>query len=259
MREHSTNLVRWGGITAVVAGLKFVVVAACSDPRAERRQQGDDAAGQAASGEQRRGAEFAAPLGSLRSGRLVFADGAPRVTVRADPSMSDLYRAGFEGRAPRVGAEDGTVTIRYPRLPRSEWRYYLRERPAAVALNARIPWDIEIHDGASRLTADLRGLELRSFELSGGASRVEVTLPPPSGSVPVRVLGGASNVAIHRPEDVAAQIRVGGGSTNLAFDDKHFGAVGGEVSLRSPGYEGAPDRYDITITGGTTSLTIDAG
>ena len=95
--------------------------------------------------------------------------------------------------------------------------------------------------------------------MSGGASRVEVTLPPASGIVPVRVLGGASNVAIHRPEGVSAQIRVGGGSTNLAFDERCFGAVGGEVGLQSPDYAGASDRYDITISGGASSVIIDAG
>jgi hypothetical protein len=219
---------------------------------------GGDAAGQPASEEQRQeGSAFAAPLGSLRNGRLVFASGAFRVTVRTDPSMADLYRLRFEGQAPRVAAEGGTVTIRYPRFPLSGWLYYTCERPAEVALNARIPWDIEIHDGASRFTADLRELELRSFEVSGGASRMEVTLPRPSGVVPVRVLGGASKVDIHRSGGVAARVRVGGGSTSLTFDEQRFGAVGGEVSLQSPYYEGAPDRYEITITGGASSLTID--
>jgi hypothetical protein len=219
---------------------------------------GADVAEQAASRGRRQGTEFAAPLGSVKSGRLIFASGASWVTVRADPSMADLYHARFEGQAPPVGAKDGTVTIRYPRFLLFDWLYYLRGRPAEVALNVQIPWDIEIRNGVSRLTADLRGLELHSLEVSGGVSRVEVTLPPPSGIVPVRVLGGASNVAIHRPEGVAAQILVGGGSTNLAFDERRFGAVGGEVSLQSPEYEGASDRYDIVITGGASGLTIDA-
>src|SRR3712207_6726137 len=139
---------------------------------------GADTAGQAASRGQRQGNEFAAPLGSVRSGRLIFASGASSVTVRADPSMADLYHARFEGQVPRVGAQGGTVTIRYPRFPFFDWLYYLRERPAEVSLNAQIPWDIEIRGGTSRLTADLRGLELGSFVMSGGASRVEVTLPP---------------------------------------------------------------------------------
>jgi hypothetical protein len=227
--------------------------------RAERDgpANGGGATGRAA--EQRQGGEFATPLGLLRNRRLVFASGASCVTVRADPSMADLYRARFEGRAPRIAAEDGTVTIRYPRFPHIDRLGYLRERPTEVALNASIPWDVEIRDGASRLTADLRGLELRSFEVSGGASRLELTLPPPAGTVPVRILGGASNVAIHRLEAAAAGVRMGGGSTNVAFDDQRFSAVGGELSLRSPDYERASDRYDITITGGASGLTIDAG
>ena len=171
--------------------------------------------------------------------------------------MGSLYRARFEGRAPHVSAEDGTVAIRYPRFSLFDWLYHLRERPAEVVLNARILWGIEIRDGASGLTADLRGLRLRSFEASGGASRVELTLPRPSGTVPVRVLGGASKVAIHRPEGVAARLRVVGGSTNLAFDEECFGAVGGEVRLQSPHYEGASDRYNITITGGASNVAID--
>ena len=229
-------------------------------PERNSPANGGDETGRAAAGEQCQGTDFTAPLGSLRSGRLVFASGASRLTVRADPSITGLYHASFEGRVPRVGAEDGTVIIRYPRFLLFDWLYYsgLRERPAEVALNAQVPWGIQIREGASRLTADLLGLELRSFEVSGGASRVEVTLPPPSGIVPVRVLGGVSNVAIHRPEGVAARVRLGSGSTNLAFDDQRFGAIGGEVNLQSPDYEGASDRYDITVTGGTSNLTIDA-
>ena len=173
--------------------------------------------------------------------------------------MTDLYRARPERTVPTVRTREGTVTVQYPRFPPLlDWLYYLREPPAEVALNARIPWEIEIRDGASRLIADLLGLELRSFELSGGASRVELNLPTPSGTVPVRLLGGASNLAIRRPHGVAAQIRVGGGSTNLAFDEERFGAVGGEVSLHSPNYEGASDRYDFTISGGASNVAIDA-
>jgi hypothetical protein len=198
---------------------------------------------------------FAAPLGSVTEGRLEFGRGAASLTIHSGSAIASLYRARFDGPKPRVRMEGGTVNIWYPRtLHPFDWR----KRAAEVELNALVPWDVEIRDGASRLTADLSGLELRSFELSGGGSRVELTLPPPSGTVPVRVLGGASNVAIHRPEGVAARVRVVGGSTNLAFDNRHFGAVRGEVSLQSQGYDDARDRYDITITGGASGLTIDA-
>jgi hypothetical protein len=75
--------------------------------------------------------------------------------------------------------------------------------------------------------------------------------------VAVVILGGASNVAIRRPEGVAARLRVDGGATNLKFDDRYIGAAGGELDLLSGDYDGAADRYDIAITGGANNLSID--
>jgi len=60
--------------------------------------------------------EFAAPLGSATNGRLEFARGADNLTIHADTSTADLYRARFEGIAPDVRAEDGTVKVDYPRV-----------------------------------------------------------------------------------------------------------------------------------------------
>ena len=151
--------------------------------------KGREATGRTAPGEGHRGGNFTAPLGSLRSGRLVFASGISWVTVRADPLMAELYHAHFEGWTPHVSAKDGTVTMRYPRFPLFDWLYYLRERPAEVVLNAQVPWDIEIQDGVSRLTADLRGLELCLFEANGGASGLSINHTTTTDSRPLHELG----------------------------------------------------------------------
>ena len=201
-----------------------------------------------------RNRDFAAPRGSLASGRLRFVRGASDVIIRADSSTGDLYHARFDGAVPEVWTEGGVVNLRYPRFFHPFGR---RGRTGKVVLNAAIPWHIEVRDSASKLTADLSQLKLGSFEVSGGASKVELTLPRVSGLAPVGILGGASNVVIHRPEGVATRVRIVGGSTNLTFEDQHFGAVGGEVSLQSPNYEGTPERYDITITGGASNVEID--
>ena len=159
---------------------------------------------------------------------------------------------------PIVGVHGGIVTIRYPRVASCDWTSNRPERPAEVALNAGIPWDVEVRGGASRLLADLSRLRLGSLKVDGGVSRLEVVLPAPSGVVTVVILGGASNVAIRRPEGVAARLRVDGGATNLTFDDRHIGAAGGEQDLQSSGdYDGAADRYDIAVTGGANNLSID--
>ncbi len=198
--------------------------------------------------------DYTTPLGSITHGRLQFTRGAANVTLRADSAIGDLYRARFDGPPPEVHAQDGAVTIRYPRTFHPfDWR----KRTAEVTLNPAIPWQIEFHGGLSRLDADLSVLELGSFEVTGGASGVAVTLPRPSGTVSVRVSGGASDVSIHRPEGVAARIRVGRGVSKLAFDEQRFGAIGGETRLQTIDCDGAADRYDLEVTGGASKISID--
>jgi len=200
---------------------------------------------------------FAAQLGVSRSGRLRFMNGAHRVAIRADLRGRGLYRARFGDRMPMVGVQGGVVTIRYPRVPACDWLDCPSERPAEVELNARIPWEIEVRGGASRLVADLRELRIGSLSMNGGASRLQMMLPTPAGAVLVVILGGASNVAIRRPEGVAARLRVGGGATHLRFDDRRIGAAGSELDLRDRAYDGAANRYDVAVTGGANNVSID--
>src|SRR5215212_10561903 len=135
------------------------------------------------------GGEFSAPLGSAQRGRVVFANGAFRLALRGASEMDNLYRACFEGPAPKVEVADGTVTFRYSRRLRGlfEWR---NRSGGELTLNAAVPWEVE---------ADLSVLELTSFVLTRGFSDVDLTLPEPSGVVPVRLSGGASEVNIRRP------------------------------------------------------------
>jgi hypothetical protein len=202
------------------------------------------------------GDHFTAPLGFLRSGRLRFTNGAHRVVIRADSHLRGLYHACFGDRMPTVVVQGGTVTIRYPQVLTCDWLNCRSERPAEVALNACIPWDLEVRGGVSGLVADLHGLRLGSLSLEGGASRVKVVLPAPSGTVSVVILGGASNVTIRRPEGVAAWLRVSGGTTNLKFDDRRISAVGGELDLRDRVYDSA-NCYDVAVTGGVNNVSID--
>jgi hypothetical protein len=210
-----------------------------------------------ASPDDRSSGRFVAPLGSVRSGHLRFTNGAHRIVIRAESRLRSLCRAHFGKRMPTVSARRGVVTIRYTGFPTGDWLYRRSERPAEVALNTSIPWDIEIRGGASRLVADLRGLRLGSLMVDGGASRLEVILPAPSGIVTVLILGGASNIAVHYPEGVPTRLCVDGGVTNLKFDDRHVGAAGGELDLSSTGYSGATGRYDITVTGGANNLSVE--
>src|SRR5262245_46120295 len=204
--------------------------------------------------------DSAAPLGTATRGRLEFVRGASLVTIDTSMAMPDLYRAHFEGPSPRVAVREGAVSVQYPRLSLAEWARYalLWGRHAAeITLNAAIPWQIEIRGGVSKFRADLREARLTSLEVRGGASEVEVLLPPPTGVVAVRIGGGASNVTLCRPAGVAVGVQVRGGASKLAFDEQHFGAIGGGVRLATAGYSSAADRYEIIVAGGASRLTIE--
>ena len=200
---------------------------------------------------------FPAPLDLPRSGRLRFTNGAHRIVIQANSRLRGLYRARLGDRMSIIGVLRGIVTIQIPRFSGGDWLNDWSGRLAEVELNASIPWDVEVRGGASRLLADLSGLCLGSLKVDGGASRLEVVLPAPSGIVTMVILGGASNVAIRRPEGVAARLRVDGGATNLTFDYRHIGVAGGVLDLQSGDYDGAADRYDIAVTGGANNLSID--
>jgi DNA-binding HxlR family transcriptional regulator len=199
------------------------------------------------------GGDFTAPLEGVRSGRLVFSSWASRLHLRADAAMDELYRASFEGPVPDVNVEGGTVTFRYPRRLRFfDWS----KQGAEVALNAAVPWQIELRGGASEVVAELGGLDVSGLEVKGGASSFRVELPAPSGTVPVRISGGASEIVVRRPPRVAARVRLKGWVSQLTFDDQTFGAVGSDVRLQSPGYEDAARRYDVEVTGSASDVTL---
>jgi hypothetical protein len=192
--------------------------------------------------------ELAAPLGSVAMGRLVFVRGAVHLTIGVDASMKDLYRARFEGKMPDVRVDGGTVTVKY--------RPSLHRTSGEITLSGQVPWAIKARMGMSDVVADLQGLELTGLEISGGVSRLEVRLPRPKATVPVRVGAGASDVELVRPAGVPVRVRIGGGGSKLAIDDLHLGAAGGKTDWQSPDYELVEGRYDIEIGAGASKVTV---
>lgn len=188
---------------------------------------------------------LSAPLGSVDSGHLVFAHGAAHLTIRVDGSMDDLYRARFEGKVPEVRAEGGTVTIRY--------RPSLHPTRGDITLNGRIPWTINAHAGMSDVVAALEGLQLLSWEVSAGASKIEARLPRPKDTVRIKIGAGASHVELIRPAGVPVRVHIGAGASNLAIDDFRGS---GRIQWRSPDYDQLEGRYDLEIGAGASNLTV---
>ncbi len=199
---------------------------------------------------------FSAPLEGQESGRLFVSCGISRLTVRTDKEIAELYQARFEGPVPDVKTKEGAVTIRYPRRLLGLGG---KQGTAEFALSPALPWRIVIQGGAAEVVAELDGLDLAGLEVTGGFSMIRLDLPVPSGVVPIRITGGASEITVRRPAGVAARVHIKGWVSELIFDDQTFSGVGKNVRLQSSDVDSTATCYDIEVTSYANMVTITSG
>jgi hypothetical protein len=146
------------------------------------------------------------------------------------------------------GAANGTlVDLSAPNTP-----------AVTVTLNAGVSWQIELDGGATRTDVDLRGGQLSGIAFNAGSSLVTLALPRPHGSVPVQMIGGASDFQLSLPTGVPARVTAGGGASEVSLEgQQHTGVAGGSVFITAgwaPGVTG----FDIDATAGVSQLTVTA-
>lgn len=193
------------------------------------------------------------PLSPVNQGILEFINGARSLRIQSTETDYNLYEASFEGHRPNVLVKGGTVTVTYRPTGRVDFSKYL----GVLALNPTVPWSIVVERGAAHLEVDAREFEqLRELTVVGGANQVTVHLPPPHGRVELTFAGGLNRVTIDRPKFSQIELQLRGGANRLEFDGQHFGTVGGDVRLATPGWDLAGNRYAIDARGGASRLAI---
>ena len=184
----------------------------------------------------------ATPTGVLGHDRaeLDVVGGATTVTIRAVDLGTALYRA--DGSRVEV---DGDV---------------VRVSGAAsihVDVATGVAWTIRLDGGATEETVDFAAGKLEALEFGAGATRIDATLPTPTGTVPVRMTGGASTFALELPTGVPATVRFAGGAGQANIDGvAHTGIGGGTVLSTSDWTEGA-NGYTVDAVAGVSALTLD--
>jgi hypothetical protein len=91
--------------------------------------------------------------------------------------------------------------------------------------------------------------------LEGGANRVSLRLPHPSGTVPIRFGGGATDISVLRPVGVAVRVVVHDGFDRWQVDGKTIEAAD-KQPFQSPSFARQADRYDVELTGGAYRFVI---
>src|SRR5205085_8976030 len=88
-----------------------------------------------------------------------------------------------------------------------------------VELNRDVRGTLRFTAGAQSNTADLREVRrLAGVEYVAGVSSIDLTLPAPAGTVPVRLDGGVGALHIHAPGAAPVRVRAGGGAGGVTVD-----------------------------------------
>ena len=215
---------------------------------------------------------FVAPTGPTTAS--VPREAATALSLRIDTGAQSYTVAGGATALVDARSEGGEITVRDARSKAGDTAevrlspadVFVLGRAAPITVDARVasdvPTTLRVHGHAGDLTIDLSDIRVREARVETGASRLELTLPRPSGDVPVRIEAGAANVAIVVPDGVEAQVTTNGGVLATTTQNARLGAGTNAALARSgkvavtPGYDAAADRVSVTVDAGASSITI---
>jgi hypothetical protein len=190
------------------------------------------------------------PVNGRSDAQFDLVKGATAVTVKGADLGDRLYRV--------TGSDDGDHT---PTVTDSGNLVQVtsmgNSSAVVVELSRGVTWRIRVVDGASSENLDLGDLKVAGVEIIGGVASLDLRLPAPHGTVPVRMSGGANQFAIHRPSGVAVQVRAGGGASNVTIDGQPHGGVSAGSTFASSGWDAAADKYAVDCTAGVSTVTVD--
>lgn len=194
-----------------------------------------------------------APGDGLDHASLEVDVGGATLNIAGSDLGSDLYNASidYSGPAPSISFERSSGHVQ---ISQNSTFHFLGSQRFVLnmKLSTKVKWTIAVHSGAAADTYDFSNLQLASLEDDTGASREDISLGTPSGSVPVTINGGALTVNMHRPSGTLASVSVSGGAVSLNFDGHQEHAVG-EVGAGASG----ADMFNIRINGGACTVTMD--
>lgn len=179
--------------------------------------------------------------------------GADRVSVRSAELGEDMYRVStpMDGNlSPEVTDSGGQIQLRLNNVGGTG--------PAAVEvlLNAAVRWQLRLAGGGTEEHVDFRSGRLGGIELVGGASRIDIALPNPQGTLLVRLGAGAGSLSVNLRPGPPVQVKLTNGAGTLSVDDKSQTGLGAGTTVTPAGWQEATDRYDIEAVGGVSALIV---
>ena len=200
--------------------------------------------------------DSAAQREGLTAARLEIAVGAADLDVKAAGLGDQLYRAHVEhtGNPPEVTFDRPTGTLRIAHRP--DWMWFGGDRlRISVTLSDALVWTVDCSTGATHGTVDLASAQLARLAVKTGASRVQLGLPAPKGTVPVSMEGGSVTLDVSLPAAAAVKVHADGAAVHLRAGGVSMDGLGAR-EWKSPDFDGASDRFDVHVAGGAATVNV---
>lgn len=197
--------------------------------------------------------------------------GAGQLTVGplAEPRPGQLASMSYTG--PPELAPQANYTVLPGGLGRLDYQVSGRPGPGFIPfaggrsgsarmelnLSPEVPiTSLNLQTGATEAHLDLSSLRVSNIEMSVGAATTSIRVPEKAGLTTMHVSGGASTITLEIPQGVAARIQHHGGLSTLKVDQNRFPMVS-EGQYRSADYDTAPNKADITLETGVTTIQVN--
>ena len=126
-----------------------------------------------------------------------------------------------------------------------------------MVLAAAVTWSLRFSGYAQDEVVDLTDGQVSAIEMVGATKHAELSLPKPSGTVPIKVAGAVEELTVQSPTGSPVRIQVGGGAQTVLAGTRTLRDVAPGSTL-TPKDWATEDRYDVSTASRVTSLTVEA-
>jgi len=197
-----------------------------------------------------------APVGDRdRAGFELVSDTAV-IDLRAAELGNELYRITTPAKSSVVPrAQLGAAGVRLFLDDNGE----RGDAAVTVLLNADVRWSMRITGGIRTGVFDLGAARVEAVDFAGGAARIDLTLPRPDGTMPIRLSGGVNRIEVSTDQGVPVRVRTRRGAGQVKLDGRTDDGVARGASFRSPDWAGSRNRIDLDAVAGVGTLRVGRG
>jgi hypothetical protein len=195
-----------------------------------------------------------APLDGRNTASFDLAAATSKVTVKTQDLGRDLFKvtaAGNSGVRPSPVVKDDDVQLRLTADGNDDGG------GLEVLLSSKVRWALRFTAGGDEQVVDLSGGQLTRVDVLGASRRFELSLPKPTGTVPVSITGAIEDFSVTSPTGNPVRVQLGSGAKTVAAGDRTLRDVKPGSTL-TPKNWNVQDRYDVDAAARLTLLTVAA-